>query len=449
MNLSISKRSLVRIISFALAALISLSIFCYTSMRRADAAELKLEYQYLKSISDLGTYLENIDSTLLKTMYAGTSATMTPLSSKLWREAGFAKESLSNLPMGSLNLENTYKFLSQVGDYAVSLSESLADGIPITQEQRDNLSTFKSYSNQLLTEVLVLEDSIRTGAISLREINEDLHSDSLETSDSSITEGFAEFEEGFTSYPTLIYDGPFSDHIMEQEPKMLEGAKEISKEEAKQIAANAAGLSVDQLQDDSDEEGKMPSYCFYTDEYNIAVTKAGGWVNYMVHYRQNGEATMSAEECIELANQYLESIGITSMKQTYYEINDNAMTINYAYNQDGVTCYTDLIKVTVAMDNGEITRYDARGYLTNHTKRSGLTASITAQSAQKALSPLLTVEKSSLCIIPSDALEEKFCYEFVCNSEQGDQVLVYVNAKTGKEENILILYIDENGALTI
>ncbi|MBS7174711.1 MAG: germination protein YpeB, partial [Clostridiales bacterium] len=65
------------------------------------------------------------------------------------------------------------------------------------------------------------------------------------------------------------------------------------------------------------------------------------------------------------------------------------------------------------------------------------------------ISPLLTIQKTSLCVIPSDGTSEKFCYELECISEQGDHVLVYINAQTGKEEQLLILYIDENGTLTL
>ena len=37
----------------------------------------------------------------------------------------------------------------------------------------------------------------------------------------------------FKDYPTLIYDGPFSDHIAQKEPLWLKGKAEISAEEAK------------------------------------------------------------------------------------------------------------------------------------------------------------------------------------------------------------------------
>ena len=61
--------------------------------------------------------------------------------------------------------------------------------------------------------------------------------------------------------------------------------------------------------------------------------------------------------------------GFENMKETYYLKQDGIVTINYAYNQDGVIMYPDLIKVKVALDNGEILGIETTGYLNNHTQR--------------------------------------------------------------------------------
>ena len=53
----------------------------------------------------------------------------------------------------------------------------------------------------------------------------------------AINSGFREMNEGFTDYPTLIYDGPFSDHITQQKPVFLEEAQAVSEETALTTAA--------------------------------------------------------------------------------------------------------------------------------------------------------------------------------------------------------------------
>ena len=101
------------------------------------------------------------------------------------------------------------------------------------------------------------------------------------------------------------------------------------------------------------------------------------------------------------------------------------------------------------MDNGEILSFDARGYITNHTERELGTPEITREEAALKLSDSLNIVDSKLCVIPSDGLNERYCYEFYCRTDEGVHVLVYINADTGEEEQILLLQIGENGRLTV
>ena len=449
MTHKLSRRGLVRLVSFALALILILSVFCISNARRAAAAQLQLEYQYLQSIDDLTGYLENIDNTLLKFQYAGTASTLIPLAAKLWRETGFAKDCLSGLPVGTLRLENTYKFLSQTGDYAVSLAEQLSGGEAIRARDRENLKTLRDYAHRFLEEMLAVQDGVRSGALSFERVRQDTAQAGGGEQAPAFADGFQEFEEGFTAYPTLIYDGPFSDNLLEKEPEMLRGAPAVSRKDAAAVAAEAAGLSPDALDDEPEEAGKMPSYCFSAGTLSLAVTKQGGRLSYLIDSRTIGEARRSEEECREAAQRFLDAAGFSPLQQTYYEIDQGLMTLNYAAVQDSVVCYPDLIKVGVAMDTGEVVRFDARGYLTNHREREGLTPAVTEAAVLEAVSPLLSVQRTSLCVIPGRGTGETFCYEAECVDEDGVHVLVYLNAKTGKEEQILILYLDENGALTL
>lgn len=450
MDLHLSKRNAIRAGSFAAALLLVLGVSTYQNWHRAEIAERHLEYQYLKGIEDLGTYLENIQNTLTKSMYAGTSQTMDSLAAKLRQESGYAKECLGALPVGSLHLEKTYKYLSQVGDYATALSRKVDSGQALTAEEHENLSKMRDYADQFLQNVLVTEDAMRTGTLSFDEVQKEVIETAAEPSEYYLVDGINQVEEEtLTDYPTLIYDGPFSDHVLSKKPAMLEGAPEISRLEARKIAANACGVKEEELQDDTDEEGNMPAWCFQTQDKTIAVTKQGGLISYYIDSRNPTQESKSPKECIASAQQFLENLGITSMTYTYYEAKGHALTVNFAHQEGDVTCYTDLVKITVAMDNGQVIRYDGRGYITNHRTRPDLTPAVTESQAAEVLSPLLTVSGAKLAVIPTQDAQEALCYEFDCSSTVGEHVLVYVNALTGAEQQILILYTDENGTLTL
>ena len=450
MTLNISKRGLVRIISFAVAIVLVLSLLAVSFYRDSQRSRRSLEYRYMQSVADLTTYMQNIDSGLEKAMYAKTPAMLSSLSSKLWRESGFAKEALGALPVEYLSLQNTNKLLSQVGDYCVSLSKSFAQGNEITKEQRENMKKLKAYCEQMLSEVIAVNDGIQTGSISLASVEKNIDREmGQEAAAPTVAEGFSEFEEGFTAYPTLIYDGPFSDHIMEKEPEQLKDVSNVSRVEASKKAARITGIPENSFSDSGDEEGRMPSYGFSAIGVDVSITKQGGYLCYLLKSRFPDSRDIAVKDAITRAKEFMGGLNVPEMTPTYYEINQNVMTVNFACVEYGVVLYPDLIKIGVAMDNGEILSFDSRGFLTNHKTRESLKSAISADKARESVSELLSIEKSRLCIIPSEGLNESLCWEFQCTGEDEQQVLVYINAATGAEEQILILLIDENGQLTI
>lgn len=99
------------------------------------------------------------------------------------------------------------------------------------------------------------------------------------------------------------------------------------------------------------------------------------------------------------------------------------------------------------MDNGEILGYDARGFLVNHTDRKYPEKLFSKTKAEQLVSPKLEISSQRMAVIPTDNLEEKLCYEFTCKAENGRNVLVYINAETGREEDILILIESDAGTL--
>lgn len=450
MTFRISKRTLVRITSFIASIILVLSFMAYGYSSDAENSKRTLEYQYMKGIDDLTTHIQNINSNLTKIMYSKTPPMLSVLSSQLWREASLAKESLAVLPVEYLDLKNTNKYLSQVGDYCVSISKEFAKGQKITKEQRDIFKKFSNYSDVMLNEVIAVNDGIHTGSLSLTNVKGNINKE-LDSSaqPAQVAEGFQEFEEGFTSYPTLIYDGPFSDHIMQKDPERLKNEKNVSRAEAKEKASKVSSIDIGNIKDENDEDSKMASYVFSADGTDISITKKGGLLSYMLKSRGVKEQKIPVKQALDKARKFMDSLDIGVLKYTYYEIANNIITINYAYLQDNVLVYTDLIKVSVAMDNGEIVGFDSRGFITNNHKREISKPQLTETYAKASVSELLNIEKSQLCIIPSSGLNEILCYEFKCKSEDNKDVLVYVNANTGAEEQILILLISENGQLTI
>ena len=258
-------------------------------------------------------------------------------------------------------------------------------------------------------------------------------------------------ESQFTDYPSLIYDGPFSDHIENKTSSYLEGAPEITPGEAKKRINNMTSLSLDYK---GESGGNLPAYRFSGTCENGApvsfeITKAGGMLSWYLCDRGVSFTSLSADGAKNKAREYISLLGLSNMRDTYYEIQNGIALINFAAADGDVILYPDLIKVRVALDTGEVIGSELHGYIMNHKSRNLSKSTVTLGQAKGNISELLTVKSENKALIPTEGEMEVLCYEFLCDGQNGDRVLVYINAETGEEENIYILLEDENGTLTI
>lgn len=448
---NLSRRTIIRLSSYLAALIVTLGAGTIVGYSKSAQYKAQLEATYLRALEDTSSYVSNLSTDLTKGLYSASPVQMSLISSKLYKEASAAKASLSALPVAELHLENTYRFLSQVGDYAMSLSKKAMSGQAITKEETETLTSLTKYASEFGNYISDLEQGITLGVINVNDLEQtalDNKNGAEDAEDNPSQTGFRSMEDTFTGYPNLIYDGPFSDHLLERKPRLIQSMANVTRDAARQKAADAAGVDTQALMDGSDENSQMASYSFYNDNVTIGVTKRGGLVTYMVASHAPTETKISAQDAIQKAKEYLASHGADNMTVTYYDTADHIMTINFAYQQGDVLCYTDLIKVGVAMDSGKIVSYDARGYITNHMERTIAAPKLTLAQAQQKVSSALTVESSQKALIPSSGQNEVLTYEFKTKSQSGEHVLVYINGETGQEEQLLILIETETGVLT-
>ncbi|HCJ41294.1 MAG TPA: spore gernimation protein [Ruminococcus sp.] len=446
-DMTLTKHGLMRLCTLSLAAVTALSVKSYKLMKKADAAERSVNNNYTAAVEELAHSCDSLSNVLEKQLYAGSGQVQQTLAVDLYREAATAKAALARLPVAKLGLENTNKFLSQVGNYSLALSKKLENGEELTSEEYSNIARLSEFSQTLSDRLWELEGEVAGGELTFQQ------SESMMTDKEPphVTEGFTDFEGGFDDYPKLIYDGPFSDNIMEQTPKMTENAVEVSRDFALQRASMALDINPSDLSEVSEVGGKMAGWRFSDKEGGVfcEVTKQGGYISYFLNMRDAGNAMIGKTAALDYAKEYLDYLGILSMDVTYYEIQNGVMTVNFCYDDLGRRIYPDLVKVTVAMDNGDILGYDARGFLVNHHNRRYEKKLCSVLRAKEEVSPRLTVLSDRMAVIPTDGGNEVLCYEYTCRAGSGRKVLVYINAYTAAEEQVLLLEENENGTLTV
>ena len=413
------------------------------------------ENQYNMAFFELVDYVQNVQTYLAKSLISSTPQHGAEILTNVWKEANLAQVYLSRLPIESVELEKTEKFLNQVSEYSYSLSRKNINDEKLSQEDLDNLKELHDYSVELENTLNQLSADMNDGRISWGALTkEGTVAFGQEVSNISKT-SFTNLEENFHEYSGLIYDGAFSEHLTSKEKKGLTG-ENINEEEAKQIATKFIGE--DKVEEISlsgkSENTSMITYDFNAkingeDEPNlsISITEKGGHVVFM-NYNRNIEAeSVSQERADEIGKDFLKSRGFDNMKETYYLKQDGIVTINYAYEQDDVTVYPDLIKLKIALDNGEVMGIETTGYLNNHEKRDIPKSIITADEAKRDLNKNLDIKSEGLAIIPTEWKSEILCWEFKGKIDDTD-FLVYINAETGKEEDILVIVNTPNGTLT-
>lgn len=387
-----------------------------------------IQYGYKRSLNDLSDSVGNIETTLDKAVYANTATEQNGLAAKLMRETSMAQASLSTLPVGDNSLDNVSRFITQVGDFSAALSRQISAGGKITDDQYKTIKSLETYSQKLSKDMTDVQPDFKS---------------------TTFRDAMSTTAKDFNDFPSLIYDGPFSDNVMHQKPELTKGKQDIPQGNAQNIAADFLHVTQDKLTHVQDTAGNLPTYNFTANggAVRINVTKAGGYVSNLSNNRDIGNVTLNYKSASKKAEAFLDSRGIKNMKESYYVITDGMCLINFAYMQDDVVCYPDLVKVGIALDNGEIVRFESAGYIMNHKART-LTTKISREKAQLSVSPKLTVLQSKKALIPTPGLGEVLTYEFLCTGTGKDRVLVYINAETGFEEDILILQQSDNGVLT-
>lgn len=374
----------------------------------------------------------------------------------VWERAITAQSELTKLPLSEATLYRTAKFLSQTGDYAHIMARKNSEGKVMTQKNRQQLQKLRSQSASLSDSLHKLEDKILNGKTNWREVVQAAKQASEENKPDSINSGFDDISEDLQKFPTLIYDGPFSDHITQAKPRGLKGGN-ITQNEAKKRAQDFVDFEDKNnnisITDSKSVKGKIPAYYFEVsqegEKYAVDISKKGGHLVNMMNSRPVNSSRLSQKEAVDRAQEYLARVKYPGMEATYSEVNDNIASISLAYQPQDIIYYPDIIDVQVALDNGQILAVEALSYLMSHQKRDIEEPELSKGEVKELVSKEFDkIEEINLAVIPTDSLKEVLTYEI--RGTVGEEIyLIYINADTGDEEQILRVVKDNRGTFAL
>ncbi len=426
------------IILMLLAAVITLSVFVGIYAKDRVKKDRDLDAFYQSAYYGLVGNFVDIENDLAKARVMTDSKILKEDLMKIDVNCNLASQNLQVFYANNDGMHNLMSYINQLGDYCRYLIRELDHGKSLTTTQVENLNKLWGVSKEYGKLLNSLQDYAKDGnslAKLLGESNEEFE-DIL----SSINNGSIE-------YPSLIYDGPFSDGVLKREAKGVVG-EEITPEQGKKFVEKyLVGYDIENIEYAQDNVNRIPSYLYAVKlkggrQCSVQIAKKGGLLLLIDLFHEVEEPSLTIEQCQKVAEQYCESIGLKNMKAVWINNNKSNVYINMCYEQDGIVNYPDMVKLKISLDTGEVIGYEGLNYAFNHTAREYEEPKISEEQAILNVSAILENIEIRLVTIPWNTVSEKVAYEIVGELD-GEKYFVYVDAYNGDELNVLRM-IDSN-----
>jgi germination protein YpeB len=413
-----------------------------------------LENSYERSFYETVNYLHDVENLLSKVQLTQLPNQNINVFAQIWRSASAAHDNLSTLPYNYQLISKVLKYLSQTSDFSYAMMNKSIDNKELTQEEWKTLNDLQKYAKDLSQE---MEDILTSSNVYEKIDWDKLMDENLSGSAYVLSGSMQNVSKQFQDYGELIYDGPFSDHIQNIAPKMLEGKTEITKSEGLEIAKKIlSDLDIKNIEYSGETTTKksMVTYSYLAKNNDdgqiyLEVTKKGGYPLLMISEppKNISDNKISNYEAIKIAKNFLNENNFTDMKESYYEQFENFLTINFAPFIENVIMYPDLIKVKINLATGKIAGFETLGYLTMHCEREAEIPSLSQAAALELIPPDFEIKSIKQCIIPLDSKKEVSCYE-INGMFHANEFMIYVNTNSGKFEKIYRLVVNERGTLS-
>lgn len=426
------------IIFMLLAAVITLSVFVglYAKDRRDKDRDIEGFYQ--SAYYGLVGNFVDIENDLAKARVITDNKLLRQNLMKIDVNCNLASQNLQVFYANNDGMSNLMNFINQLGDYCGYLIKELEKGKSLTISQTENLNKMWGVSKEYGKLLNSLQDYAKDGTTLARLLGE--NNEQFEDILSNIGNGSIE-------YPSLIYDGPFSDGILNREAKGIVG-EEISADQGKALVEKyLVGYDIENIEYAQDSVNRIESYLYAVKlkggrQCSVQIAKKGGLLLLMDLFHEVVEPSLTIEQCQKVAEQYCESIGLKNMKAVWINNNQSNVYINMCYEQDGIVNYADMVKIKISLDTGEVIGYEGLNYAFNHVTRVYDAPTVSEEQAVLNVSAILDNIECRLVTIPWNVTAEKVAYEIVGELD-GEKYFVYIDAYNGDELNVLRM-IDSN-----
>lgn len=403
---------------YTVAALVTLSVLCavgyahLTQLRRTAAYAARSSFETaVRSVDGMGAALQ-------KSLYATDGGLCGSLCGEVFASAAAAEAALSVLPFDTQELEQLSGFINRAGDYAYSLAPQAGEE-GFDREQQQQLAEFSAQADEFAALLRDLQTEINNGLLTLDSREQRLQN--VGTGEENLlSAALLDYRLGFDG-EALRYDGKYT--AKEQQP---EG--ELTAEQAKELAARAAGVEPRELKEEYDYTGPDGRRCYSAGELILCVSSRG--LESMAQTRLVSESSISLEQARQAAVEFLSQLELEELALISYADSGTVVRFDFVQTQDEALRLGSGVKVSVALDDGSIYAYNAANY---EAEPAEVNWNADEETARQQLPENVSCEGSRKVILHSAGEKDLPCYEFSCLNQQEQSLKIYVNADTGKQ----------------
>ena len=421
------------ITTLALGTMLTFGWINYNGME-ADMASV-----HTQSLYELNSIVDNLDTNLAKARVSNSRNEQVRIFSDIAIESEMAEVVLERMPIECQLTENMTGFVNNMSDSAQGMLYTVSRGDSLTESQKASINYM--YETNLEMKRILNEITSNSSAKDMIK--------AMKGRESNLGTSFGDIENNAIETPKEIHDGPFSDSVKKVSAKNLENLEEINATRAEELAGQyfesynptdvrCTGEAVAQ-------QLECYNLTIATDdgEMMAQISKKGGKVVMFDSYKECSDHNFSVERCIDIAQDFLSDLGYKNMSAVWTSENGTTCNLNFAYENNGVIYYPDMIKVKVCEERGIVTGIEGISYVLNHVERNAGKATISKSEAKSKLAGGFDVEGSRLTVIPHDDMEV-LAYEFYGNYG-GNDYYIYVDAKTGEEVEVFTVIGTKQG----
>lgn len=440
------KKTRVLIISYTAALIAALAVGLIACRTDAGRRLTAMDANYRHAYGEVLDAVEELNSALQKSLYATTPAMACTVCTDIYSHAQTAQMALGVLPVQSHALARIARNIAIAGDYARTLSRSAAEGKAFTAEELAQLRAICETTAQLSARLGALGASLADGAVTtaahVRSTQSLANLDTEAELPDTLEAELAALADSFEDLPLPSADGTYRERTA-AEYAVLAGRDDVTQAQAQAAAAAFLDVDASHLRATGRSEGAVPCWNFDIDDGDdasyIALTVTGGEVLRYYSSCTGGEPVLSPEQAAEVAADFLRERGYANMRLLDMEDAGQSVICTFCYVQDGVLCTADRLRVRVRLDNGAVCGFASAEYLDTHRVRVLPEDVIGAEAGRAAVPGSLQVLDTRAALLRLCGARETLCYEYLCETDDGQRCIIAVNARTGQQERIRLL----------